>query len=58
MSEVCFECDSLRRIISMDDIHHYLAITGDHGRGGPQSVLYHNPAYERGESRVIKSGAT
>ncbi len=54
MSEVCFKCDSERRIINMDATHHNLAITGD--RGGPQAVSYHNPAFQRGALRGVKSG--
>ena len=29
VSEVCFKCDSQRRIIKMDKTHHNLSITGD-----------------------------
>jgi hypothetical protein len=29
VSEVCFKCDSERRIINMDETHHNLAITGE-----------------------------
>ena len=54
VSEVCFKCDSERRIINMDETHHNLAITGD--RGGPRAVSYHNPAFQRGASRGVKSG--
>ena len=54
VSEVCFKCDSQRRIINMDETHHNLAITGD--RGGPRAVSYHNPAFQRGASRGVKSG--
>ncbi|KAI2493647.1 hypothetical protein MHU86_20900 [Fragilaria crotonensis] len=53
-SEVCFKCDSQRRIINMDETHHNLAITGD--RGGPRAVSYHNPSFQRGASRGVKSG--
>jgi hypothetical protein len=42
VSEVCFKCDSQRRIINMDEAHHNLSITGD--RGGSQAVTYYNPA--------------
>jgi hypothetical protein len=54
VSEVYFKCDSQRRIINMDETHHNLAITGD--RGGPRAVSYHNPAFQRGASRGVKSG--
>jgi hypothetical protein len=54
VSEVCFKCDSQRRIINMDETHHNLAITGD--RGGPRAVSYHNPSFQRGASRGVKSG--
>ena len=46
VSEVCFKCDSRRRIINMDETHHNLTITGD--RGNPQAVSYHNPAFQHG----------
>ena len=54
MSEVCFKSDSQRRIINMDETHHNLAITGD--RGGLRAVSYHNPAFQRGAARGVKSG--
>ena len=54
VSEVFFKCDSEQRIIHMDETHHNLAITGD--RGGHQAVSYHNPAFQRGASRGVKSG--
>jgi hypothetical protein len=38
----------------MDETHHSLAITGD--RGGPKAVSYHNPAFQRGALRGVKSG--
>ena len=54
VSEVCFKSDSQRRIINMDETHHNLAITGD--RGGLRAVSYHNPAFQRGAARGVKSG--
>ena len=54
VSEVCFECDSERRIINVDETHHKLAITGD--RGGPRAVSYHNPAFQLGALRGVQSG--
>ena len=37
----------------MDETHHDLSITGDNG--GPRSVTYHNPNYQRGPQRAVKS---
>ncbi len=54
VSEVCFKGDSQRRIINMDETHHNLAITGD--RGGSRAVSYHNPAFQRGAAKGVKSG--
>jgi hypothetical protein len=54
VSEVCFKSDLQQRIINMDETHHNLAITGD--RGGLQAVSYHNPAFQRGAARGVKSG--
>jgi len=55
VSEVCFLSDWQRRIINMlDETHHNLAITGD--RGGSRAVSYHNPAFQRGAARGVKSG--
>ncbi|KAI2506187.1 hypothetical protein MHU86_8222 [Fragilaria crotonensis] len=54
VSEVRFRKDSQRRIINMDETHHNLAITGD--RGGSRAVSYHNPAFQRGAVRGVKSG--
>ena len=55
VSEVCFKCDSQRRIINMDETHHNLSITGD--RGGSRAVTYYNPAFQRGAaSRSVKAG--
>ncbi len=54
VSEVCFKSDLQQRIINMDETHHYLAITGD--RGGSRAVSYHNPAFQRGAARGVKSG--
>ncbi len=53
VSEVCFKSDLQRRIINMDKAHHNLAITGD--RGGSRAVSYHNPAFQRGAARGVKS---
>ncbi len=54
VSEVCIKCDSERCIINMDETHHNLAIIGD--RGGPRAVSYHNPAFQYGALRLVKSG--
>jgi hypothetical protein len=54
VSEFRFRKDSQRRIINMDETHHNLAITGD--RGGSCAVSYHNPAFQRGAVRGVKSG--
>ena len=54
VSEVRFRTDSQRRLINMDETHHNLAITGD--RGGSRAVSYHNPAFQRGAVRGVKSG--
>ena len=54
ISEVDFRSDEVRRrIINMDETHHDLSITGD--RGGPRSVVYHNPKLQRGSQRGVKS---
>ena len=53
-SEVCLKIDSHLRIINMDETHRNLAITGD--RRGLQAVSYHNPAFEWGAVRGVKSG--
>jgi hypothetical protein len=45
--------DTERRIINMDETHHDLSITGD--RGGPRAVSYHNPAFQHGAARGVKS---
>jgi hypothetical protein len=37
----------------MDENHHDLSITGDKGR--PRAVSYHNPAFQRGAARGMKS---
>ncbi len=52
--EVCFRKDSQRCIINMDETHHNSPITGD--RGGSRAVSYHNPAFQRGAMRGVKSG--
>jgi hypothetical protein len=54
VSEVCFRKDLQRCIINMDKTHHILAITGD--RGGSLAVSYHNPAFQSGAVRGVKSG--
>jgi hypothetical protein len=52
--ELDFRSDEVRRrIINMDKTHHDLSITGN--RGGPRSVMYHNPRYQRGSKRCVKS---
>ncbi len=54
ISELDFRSDDVRRrIINMDETHHDLAITGD--RGGTRSLMYHNPRYQRGSKRGVKS---
>jgi hypothetical protein len=53
VSEVQFLRDAERRIINMDETHHDLSITGD--RGGPRAVSYHNPAFQQGAARSVKS---
>ena len=53
VSEVEFRRDAERRIINMDETHHDLSVTGD--RGGPRAVSYHNPAFQRGAARKVKS---
>jgi hypothetical protein len=52
-SEVRFKSDTERRIINMDETHHDLSITGD--KGGSRAVSYHNPKFQRGASRGVKS---
>ena len=54
VSEVRSRKDLHRRIINMDEAHHNLAITGD--MGGSCAVSYHNPAFQRGAARGVKSG--
>jgi hypothetical protein len=54
VSELDFRSDEVkRRIINMDETHHDLSVTGD--RGGPRSVMYHNPNLQRGSKRGVKS---
>ena len=53
VSEVRFKMHSKRRIINMDETHHDLSITGD--KGGSRAVSYHNPLYQRGAVRGVKS---
>ncbi len=54
ISELNFRSDEVRRrIINMDETHHDLSITGD--RGGTRSLMYHNPRYQRGSKRGVKS---
>ena len=53
VSEVMFRKDTERRIINMDETHYDLSITGD--KGGPRAVSYHNPAFQRGATRGVKS---
>ena len=53
VSEVRFKMHSERRIINMDKTHHDLSITGD--KGGSRAVSYHNPLYQRGALRGVKS---
>ena len=42
----------LRRFINMDETHHDLSITGNNG--GPWSITYHNPDFQRGPQRLVK----
>ena len=54
ISELDFRSNEVRRrIINMDETHHDLSITGD--RGGPRSVMYHNPNFQRGSRRGVKA---
>lgn len=54
LSELDFRSDEVkRRIVNMDETHHDLSITGD--RGGPRSVVYHNPNLQRGSKRSVKA---
>ena len=53
VSEVRFKMHSERRIINMDETHHDLSITGN--EGGLRAVSYHNPLYQRGAVRGVKS---
>lgn len=53
ISELRFLPDTERRIINMDETHHDLSITGD--KGGSRAVSYHNPAFQRGANRGVKS---
>lgn len=54
ISELDFRSDDVkRRILNMDETHHDLSVTGD--RGGPRSVMYHNPRFHRGSKRGVKS---
>jgi hypothetical protein len=45
--------DTTRRFINMDKTHHDLSITGD--RTGSRAVSYHNPLYQQGAPRGVKS---
>jgi hypothetical protein len=53
VSEVRFKMHSEQRFINMDETNHDLSITGD--KGGLRAVSYHNPAYQRGAARGVKS---
>jgi hypothetical protein len=53
VSEVRFKRDATQRFINMDETHHDLSITGD--RSGSRAVSYHNPLYQRGATRGVKS---
>jgi hypothetical protein len=53
VSEVRFKMHSEHRIIKMDETHHDLSITGN--KGGSRAVSYHNPLYQRGAVRGVKS---
>ena len=53
VSEVQFKKDTERRIINMDETHHDLSVTGN--KGGSRAVSYHNPAFQRGANRGVKS---
>lgn len=53
-TELDFRNDDVkRRIVNMDETHHDLSITGD--KGGTRSVTYHNPTFQRGPKRGVKS---
>ena len=53
LSELRFLPDTERRIINMDETHHDLSVTDD--KGGSCAVSYHNPTFQRGANRGIKS---
>ncbi len=53
VSEVTFRKDTECCIINTGKTHHDLRITGD--KGGPHAVSYHNPAFQRGATRGVKS---
>ena len=53
VSEVRFKKDTERRFINMDETHHDLSITGN--KGGSRAVSYHNPMFQRGATRGVKS---
>ena len=53
VSEVRFKKDTERRFIKMDETYHDLSITGD--KGGSRAVSYHNPRFQRGATRGVKS---
>jgi hypothetical protein len=53
VSEVRFKKDTERRFINMVETHHDLSITGD--KGGSRAVSYHNPMFQRGAARGVKS---
>jgi hypothetical protein len=52
-TEVPFKQDMERQFINMDETHHDLSITGD--KGGSRAVSYHNPVFQRGATRGVKS---
>ena len=53
VSEVRFKRDTERRIINLDETHHDISMTGD--KGGSRAISYHNPRYQRGANRSVKS---
>jgi hypothetical protein len=50
---LCFAMAQNGKLKNMDETHHNLSITGD--KGGPLAVSYHNPAFQCGAARGVKS---
>ncbi len=55
LSKLDFMSDDVRRriVVNMDETHHYLSITGD--QAGTRAVMYHNPLFQHGSKRGVKS---